>query len=61
MVRLMETAAGCKSTQRYKERKQFTTELLYAFKLFRCKSTQRYKERKQFTTGLIYEAVVRVL
>ena len=41
---------GCKSTQRYKERKQFTTQSAEAQAARRCKSTQRYKERKQFTT-----------
>ena len=41
---------GCKSTQRYKERKQFTTSATSWSTATRCKSTQRYKERKQFTT-----------
>ena len=40
----------CKSTQRYKERKQFTTSNYGAWADICCKSTQRYKERKQFTT-----------
>ena len=48
----------CKSTQRYKERKQFTTASVYIRNDTSCKSTQRYKERKQFTTrtvpGLLY-------
>ena len=42
----------CKSTQRYKERKQFTTKILRTIITTCCKSTQRYKERKQFTTDL---------
>ena len=40
----------CKSTQRYKERKQFTTVRFCRLLQKCCKSTQRYKERKQFTT-----------
>ena len=40
----------CKSTQRYKERKQFTTDDTELAAAAGCKSTQRYKERKQFTT-----------
>ena len=43
---------GCKSTQRYKERKQFTTTFDSNVQLAGCKSTQRYKERKQFTTDM---------
>ena len=42
---------SCKSTQRYKERKQFTTPTFSFNPETGCKSTQRYKERKQFTTG----------
>ena len=47
---------SCKSTQRYKERKQFTTKFNKLTDIQGCKSTQRYKERKQFTTTAATDA-----
>ena len=54
-------SASCKSTQRYKERKQFTTIDGFKVNAKGCKSTQRYKERKQFTTRYIMNNVIDML